>query len=231
MADRIDARTNTAPPTAVVSFLTKLNRNRQAKVLADAAAKEAKAQVNRLNGERAAIFTQAEDEGLDKEAIRMLDEWAQRDNSDLNRLLENVFKYARVAEVPIYREPTAEQPQGALWASDEERQRSKDDLDASAAEADGCVAGMEGVDIDSNPHPVGSLKFQSWARGHAVGAADQKKGGPGVPKIASAAPKAGKPAAAAKPAAAPKAASKAKPAAAKPGKKRRDTIGETVGTA
>jgi len=231
MADRIDARSNTAPPARVVHFLAQLNRNRQSKVLADAAHKETKQQVSRLNGERTAIFTQAEDEGLDKEALKMLDEYAQRDESDLNRLLENFFKYARVADVPIYREPTAEQPQGALWASDADRQAAKDDMDAAAAEADGIVAGLEGVDIDSNPHPVASLKFASWAKGHARGVADRVKGGPGVPKVASAAKKPGRPAEKKSEAAAdPK---PAKTPGTKPPKKGKstDTIGTPVGSA
>lgn len=192
MADRIDARSNTAPPSRIVDFLTKLDRNRQSKVLADAAAKETKAQVTRLNGERTAIFTQAEDEGVDKEALKMLDDLCQRGESDMNRLLENLFSLARAAEVPIYREPTGERPQGDLWASPEDRQKALDDRAAAEAESEGCIAGLDGVDINSNPHPVASLKHQSWAKGHAIGAKDRATRA-STPKKASAAPKPGKP--------------------------------------
>lgn len=238
MADRINERSNTAPPTRVVEFLAKLNRNRQAKVLADAAAKETKAQVTRLNGERTAIFGQAEDEGLDKEALKMLDEYSQRDEGDLNRLLENFFAYARVAEVPIYREPSTDRPQGDLWANEEERQTAIDNRVAAEAEADGCVAGLEGVDIDSNPHPVASLAHQSWAKGHAVGTADRAKR---ATPAASTARRPGRPpqtdeqkAAAAKAKAEAKAPPAAKPAAGKapkptagPGKRKPAAAGST----
>jgi hypothetical protein len=204
MAERINPRSNTAPPARVVHFLAQLQRNRQAKVLAEATAKEAKQAVTRLNGERTAIFNQADDEGFDKEAVMLLDEWSQRGTEDLNRLLENTFKYARVAEVPIYREPTDERPQGDLWASDAERQQALDDREAAEAESEGCIAGLDGVDIDSNPHPVASLKFQSWAKGHAIGAGDRSKRGAAAPKAASAARKPGRPAKAAAEPAAPK---------------------------
>lgn len=238
MVDRIDQRTNVAPPARIVDFLVKLARNRQAKVLADATAKEAKAQVTRLTGERTALFTQYEDEGGDKRALKVADEWMQDDVEEMNRLLENVFYILRAAEVPVWREPDADRPQGDLWASPAERQAKMDDMDAAAAEADGVLAGLEGVDIDSNPHPVASLKFQSWAKGHAVGAKERKQPSIGVGEPpASTAKRPGKPAAAAKPAApepAPKAAKAAKPAVgAKPPKKAaaKDTIGRTAGSA
>ncbi len=239
MADRIDERTNSAAPSRIVEFLAKLARNRQAKVLADAAAKEAKAQVTRLNGERTALFTQAEDEGVDKRALKIADEWMQDDVEEMNRLLENVFFILRSADVPVWREPDAQRPQGDLWASPEERQQKIDDMEAATAEGEGCVAGLEGVDIDSNPHPVSSLKFASWAKGHATGTAERKKPTIGVgkpPKTASAAKKPGRPAKAAaepKTEAAPettKPAAGAKPPR-KPPTRKADTIGKTVGTA
>lgn len=237
MADRINERSNVASAARAADFLTKLDRNRQAKVLADAAAKETKAQVTRLNGERTAIFTQAEDEGIDREALKMLDDLRQHGVEDMNRLIENVFDLARKAEVPLWREPTGERPQGELWASPEERQQKLDDMEAAAAEGDGVVAGLEGVDIDSNPHPVASLKFASWAKGHAIGAKDRAKGGPGVPpKTASPAKRPGRPPSKPAAEAAPAAAAPKTPKAAgtKPPKKAaapKDTIGRTAGTA
>jgi len=238
MADRIDARTNAVLPSRMVDFLAKLARNRQAKVIADSAAKEAKAQVTRLNGERTALFTQYEDEGGDKRALNVADEWMQDDVEEMNRLLENVVFILRAADVPVWREPDAARPQGDLWASPEERQQKIEDMEAAAAEGDGVVAGLEGVDIDSNPHPTKSIKFESWAKGHAIGAKDRAKGGPGVPKAASPAKRPGrppnKPAAEAAPASTPAAPKAPKAAGTKPPKKTgapKDTIGRTAGTA
>ncbi len=156
MAERIDKRTNTISASAFIKLSTELMRSERE----IAAATE---ELAAARGVRAGIFKRAKEAGADVDAIRLLQMLAKKDDEDRNRLLENTHLYAGWTGVALYVEPTAETPQGALFADDPEAVAAAEGLYDARVSADGANSRRHGGSIDANPHEAGSRDHQTWA--------------------------------------------------------------------
>ena len=156
MAPRIDERVNTISASAFIKLSTELMRSEREITAATeelAAARDV----------RAGIFKRAKESGADVDAIRLLQMLAKKDDEDRNRLLENTHLYAAWTGVALYVEPTAETPQGALFADDPEAVAAAEGLYDARVSADGANSRRHGGSIDANPHEAGSRDHQTWA--------------------------------------------------------------------
>jgi uncharacterized protein (UPF0335 family) len=156
MAPRIDQRSNTISASAFIKLSTELMRSERE----IAAATE---ELAAARGVRTGIFKRAKEAGADVDAIRLLQMLAKKDNEDRNRLLENTHLYAAWTGVALYVEPTAETPQGALFANDPEAVAAAEALYDARVSADGANSRRHGGSIDANPHEAGSRDHQTWA--------------------------------------------------------------------
>jgi hypothetical protein len=126
--------------------------------------RDIKSERKRLGSQEQIAKKNAKSDGVDLDALRLLDNLAKIDTDEAQMRLRHLFAYAQWAEVPFgtqldifgpaHNPPPAEQEKQAEWNAQQE----------------GLKAGETGEPGDNNPHPPGASVHAAWAeawkRGH-----------------------------------------------------------------
>lgn len=214
---------------------TEYLRDIEALIAADREVKRITDELAAARGVVAGIFKRMEGKGADKDAVKLLRKLAKYDDSERERILKNITRYASLEQIPLFTPPSEAQPQGAMF--DQDTINAQRQLFLTRVYNDGYNSKRAGGASDANPHAAGSEEHQRWRLGYDDCARDlESRGDQGAtvapaksrdPRAAKAATP--KPAAEAKPA---KVAAPPKPAAAKkPAAKGGDPIGAPAGSA
>ena len=158
MAESLNAGTNTiskAQFLKTLKGLVEINRR-----LADLRSDSSEAREVKRG-----ILSAAEGHGANKKGIKLLETLSEIDDDDERiGLMTETMRYAEWAEVPLFRPPSEDQPQGALFEDDQETLDAKQALRDATIYNDGWNSAKSGA-LSDNPHPAGSRDHQTWTKG------------------------------------------------------------------
>lgn len=151
----IAERTNTIAPAEYLRMVAEL-------VTAERDIRAATENAAAARGRKAGILKRAKNAGADVDAMKLLVDLKKLDDDERNHLIENVVTYAGWEGIAIWRAPTPQQPQGALFADNPDAQAAAREVAEARVYNEGWTARLAGKAVDEGPFKPGDDLHQTW---------------------------------------------------------------------